>query len=66
MAFRDQHGVFQSRSQLREIEGFGDKTFEQAAGFLRIKDGENPLDRTAVHPESYPIVERMASVRESR
>ncbi len=44
-----------------EIDGFGEKTFEQAAGFLRIKDGENPLDRTAVHPESYPIVERMAA-----
>src|SRR5215471_1365330 len=47
--------------QLKEIEGFGEKTFEQAAGFLRIKDGESSLDRTAVHPESYPLVERMAS-----
>ena len=47
--------------ELKEIEGFGDKTFEQAAGFLRIKDGDNPLDRTAVHPESYPIVERIAA-----
>src|SRR5439155_10414865 len=44
-----------------EIEGFGERTFEQAAGFLRIKDGEHPLDRTAVHPESYPLVERMAA-----
>ena len=61
VAFRDQHGLFRNRTQLREIEGFGDKTFEQAAGFLRIKDGENPLDRTAVHPESYSVVERMAS-----
>jgi len=61
IGFRDQNGVFKSRSQLRDIEGFGDKTFEQAAGFLRIKDGENALDRTAVHPESYPIVERMAA-----
>jgi uncharacterized protein len=61
VAFRDQHGLFKSRTQLREIEGFGDKTFEQAAGFLRIKDGENPLDRTAVHPESYSLVERMAA-----
>ena len=52
---------FRSRAQLREIDGFGEKTFEQAAGFLRIKDGENPLDRTAVHPESYPVVERLAS-----
>jgi uncharacterized protein len=61
VAYRDQHGAFKTRTQLREIEGFGEKTFEQAAGFLRIKDGENPLDRTAVHPESYPLVERLAS-----
>jgi uncharacterized protein len=61
VGFRDQHGTFRSRNQLREIDGFGEKTFEQAAGFLRIKDGENPLDRTAVHPESYPVVERIAS-----
>jgi uncharacterized protein len=61
IARRQQAGPFQSRVQLREIEGFGDKTFEQAAGFLRIKGGENPLDRTAVHPESYPIVEKIAA-----
>jgi protein Tex len=61
VAFRDQHGLFKNRTQLHEIDGFGDKTFEQAAGFLRIKDGENPLDRTAVHPESYSLVERMAA-----
>ena len=61
VAYRDQHGLFTDRAQLHEIEGFGDKTFEQAAGFLRIKDGENPLDRTAVHPESYSLVERMAA-----
>jgi len=61
VAYRDQNGLFKSRPQLREIEGLGDKTFEQAAGFLRIKSGESSLDRTAVHPESYPIVERMAS-----
>jgi uncharacterized protein len=61
VSYRDQHGLFRSRMQLKEIEGFGDKTFEQAAGFLRIKDGENALDRTAVHPESYPLVERMAA-----
>jgi uncharacterized protein len=60
IAHRTQSGMFRSRAQLREIEGFGEKTFEQAAGFLRIKDGENPLDRTAVHPESYPIVEKIA------
>jgi uncharacterized protein len=62
VSYRDQHGVFRSRIQLHEIDGFGDKAFEQAAGFLRIKDGENPLDRTAVHPESYPVVERLAGV----
>ena len=61
IAHRAQSGVFRSRNQLREIEGFGDKTFEQAAGFLRIKDGENPLDRTSVHPESYAIVEKLAA-----
>jgi uncharacterized protein len=61
VSYRDLHGLFRSRMQLREIEGFGDRTFEQAAGFLRIKDGENPLDRTAVHPESYSLVERMAA-----
>ncbi len=60
VAYRDQHGLFRSRRQLREIEGFGEKTFEQAAGFLRIKDGDSALDRTAVHPESYPVVERIA------
>ena len=61
VGYRDQHGLFRSRTHIREIEGFGDKTFEQAAGFLRIKDAGNPLDRTAVHPESYPLVERMAA-----
>jgi len=61
IAYRNQHGLFRSRMQLREIEGFGEKTFEQAAGFLRIKESEYPLDRTAVHPESYPFVERMAN-----
>jgi len=62
IGFRDQHGAFRSRTQLHDIDGFGAKTFEQAAGFLRIKDGDNPLDRTAVHPESYPVVERLASI----
>jgi len=61
VARRSENGMFRSRTQLVEIDGFGEKTFEQAAGFLRIKHGENPLDRTAVHPESYPIVERMAT-----
>jgi uncharacterized protein len=58
--FRNEHGAFRSRVQLMAISGFGPKTFEQAAGFLRIRSGENPLDGTAVHPESYPIVENIA------
>jgi uncharacterized protein len=53
--------MFRSRTELQDIDGFGERTFEQAAGFLRIKGGDNPLDRTAVHPESYPIVERLAA-----
>jgi uncharacterized protein len=60
VAYRDEHGKFRSRSQLNKVPGIGARTFEQAAGFLRIRDGENPLDRTAVHPESYPVVERIA------
>jgi uncharacterized protein len=58
--FRDEHGRFRSRVQLKEVPGIGPKTFEQAAGFLRIRDGENLLDMTAVHPESYPVVEQIA------
>jgi uncharacterized protein len=58
--FRDENGRFRSRVQLKDVPGIGPKTFEQAAGFLRIRNGENPLDMTAVHPESYLIVEQMA------
>ncbi len=58
--FRNQKGRFHSRVQLRAVPGFGPKTFEQAAGFLRIRGGENPLDVTAVHPESYGVVEQIA------
>jgi len=60
VAYRDEHGKFRSRSQLNKVPGIGAKTFEQAAGFLRIRDGENLLDSTAVHPESYPVVEQIA------
>lgn len=59
--FRNQKGRFQSRTQLMEVPGFGPKSFEQAAGFLRIRDGAHPLDATAVHPESYGVVENIAS-----
>jgi protein Tex len=58
--YRDENGRFRSRTQLLKVPGVGPKTFEQAAGFLRIRDGDNPLDRTAVHPESYPVVEQIA------
>ena len=57
--WRDAHGAFRSRKQLLDVAGLGAKTFEQSAGFLRIRDGENPLDRSGVHPETYPLVERM-------
>jgi protein Tex len=57
---RDSRGAFAARSRLLEVAGLGAKTFEQAAGFLRIRRGEHPLDRSAVHPERYGLVERMA------
>jgi protein Tex len=57
--WREAHGAFDSRQQLMEVSGLGAKTFEQSAGFLRIRGGVNPLDMTAVHPETYPVVERM-------
>jgi uncharacterized protein len=61
VAYRNAHGRLSNRQQLLQIEGLGDKTFQQAAGFLRIKDGEQLLDSTAVHPETYGVVERMAT-----
>ncbi|HEX7547521.1 MAG TPA: helix-hairpin-helix domain-containing protein, partial [Candidatus Methylomirabilis sp.] len=60
IAYRNQNGPFRSRRELLKVPRLGPKAFEQAAGFLRIRDGQNPLDASAVHPESYPIVERMA------
>jgi uncharacterized protein len=60
VGYRNEHGPFQSREGLKQVSRLGPKAFEQAAGFLRIRDGENPLDRSAVHPESYPIVDTMA------
>lgn len=55
--FRDEHGEFTTRNQLKKVKGMGKKSFEQAAGFLRIPTGSNPLDNTAVHPESYALVD---------
>jgi protein Tex len=59
VAFRNQHGVFKSRNDLLKVPRLGAKTFEQAAGFLRVTDGENALDASSVHPEAYPLVERI-------
>jgi protein Tex len=58
---RDKNGPFKSRQSLLAVNGMGDKSFQQAAGFLRIRSADNPLDNSAVHPESYHIVERMAA-----
>ena len=61
IAYRNENGPFKSRKELMKVKGLGAKGFEQAAGFLRIRGGENPLDASAVHPERYSVVERMAS-----
>ena len=60
VAFRDENGAFRSRRQLLKVPRLGPKAFEQCAGFLRIRDGEHPLDASAVHPESYRVVDAMA------
>ncbi len=57
--WREANGAFRSRQQLLDVSGLGAKTFEQSAGFLRIRGGDNPLDMTGVHPETYPVVEKM-------
>ncbi|HEX2603104.1 MAG TPA: Tex family protein [Oxalicibacterium sp.] len=59
VSYRDMKGMFTSRDALRAVPRLGDKTFEQAAGFLRVMNGDNPLDASAVHPESYPLVEKI-------
>ncbi len=58
--YRTEHGAFKSRNELKKVKRLGDKAFEQCAGFLRIRNAQNPLDNTSVHPESYHIVEKMA------
>ncbi|WP_422349900.1 Tex family protein [Flagellimonas sp.] len=60
VAYRNEHGGFKSRKEIKKVPRLGGKAFEQGAGFLRVKEGNNPLDDSAVHPESYPIVEQMA------
>jgi uncharacterized protein len=62
VAHRDAKGRFASREAIKEVQGIGPKTFEQAAGFLRIRDGENPLDASAIHPESYNVAETVLSI----
>ncbi|MDN0077453.1 Tex family protein [Crenobacter sp. SG2303] len=61
VAHRDQHGAFRTRRDLLKVSRLGDKTFEQAAGFLRIMNGDNPLDASSVHPEAYPVVESIVA-----
>ena len=56
---RDKHGPFQRREQLRKVKGLGEKSYQQAVGFLKIPDGTRPLDNSFIHPESYPVVERL-------
>jgi uncharacterized protein len=58
--FRTEYGKFKTRKTIQKVPRLGAKAYEQAAGFLRIKNGDNPLDNSGVHPESYPIVKRMA------
>jgi protein Tex len=61
VAFRDQHGPFRNRRQLLQVPRLGERTFQQAAGFLRVANGDNPLDASAVHPEAYSVVERIGT-----
>jgi uncharacterized protein len=62
VSYRDQHGAFKTRKDLMNVPRLGEKAFEQAAGFLRIMKGDNPLDASAVHPEAYPVVQRIIEV----
>ncbi|MEO6698862.1 MAG: Tex family protein [Paraperlucidibaca sp.] len=64
VAFRDANGVFRDRQDLKKVPRLGERTFEQAAGFLRIAQGDNPLDASAVHPESYPLVAKFQAAAE--
>ncbi|WP_374328335.1 Tex family protein [Azonexus sp.] len=59
VGYRDAHGAFKSRDELKKVPRLGDKTFEQAAGFLRVPNGDNPLDASSMHPEAYPLVEKI-------
>ncbi|MBN1993728.1 MAG: RNA-binding transcriptional accessory protein [Anaerolineae bacterium] len=63
---REEHGPFKTRNQLKKVKGLGDKTYQQAVGFLKIPAGDRPLDNTFIHPESYPVVERLFDYLEVR
>jgi uncharacterized protein len=63
---RDERGPFRKREELKKVKGLGDKTYQQAIGFLKIPDGNRPLDNTFIHPESYPVVERLFEYLEVR
>ena len=65
VAFRDENGAFKTRTALKKVPRLGPKTFEQAAGFLRIMNGKNPLDASAVHPEAYPVVEKISEATQA-
>jgi len=65
VAYRDEHGRFPNRNEIHKVKGIGPKAFEQAAGFLRVLNGENPLDASAVHPEAYPVVEYIAKKKKT-
>jgi protein Tex len=62
VSFRNENGRFKSRDEFRKVPWFGEKTFEQAAGFLRVNGGDNPLDNSGVHPEAYPVIQRIVEV----
>jgi uncharacterized protein len=66
VAHRDENGPFKKRSELKKVKGLGPKAFQQAAGFLRVPEAANPLDNTAIHPESYPVVERLLDLAGTR
>ena len=58
--YREENGAFSSRAEIKKVPRLGEKAFEQAAGFLRVRNGKNPLDDSSVHPESYSVVSKMA------
>jgi uncharacterized protein len=66
VAHRDEHGPFKKRSDLTKVKGLGAKAYQQAAGFLRVPDSANPLDRTPIHPESYPVVQHLLELTGTR